>query len=171
VNPGVVAALQQQLLGLGVPSSNIVTEFTIGSGHCIPTLNFGTSCSTTASPFLNKCAYDGVGAMFNTLYPSGLNKRVPSLTNAKFDKISIAKFVPSGYTPSSASLGDEFYVYAPPQCVNGTTPCSLHIAYHGCEQTINDIGTAFIEHSGYINWAASNNITVLFPQAVSSSGK
>jgi len=168
VNPGVVKALEQQLQGLGVPSSNIATEFTIASGHCIPTLNFGTSCGMTASPFLNQCGYDGVGAMLNSFYPN-LNKRVGSISNAKFDKVAIANYVPSGYTPASASLGDDFFVYAPPQCSNGTAVCSLHIAYHGCQQTISDIGMDFLEHAGYINWAASNNITVLFPQAIESS--
>ena len=51
VNPTVVQALQQQLQLFGV--NNITTQFTINSGHCIPTLNYGGGCSGTQSPFLN----------------------------------------------------------------------------------------------------------------------
>lgn len=169
VAPAVVQALGSQLSQLGVPAANIATQYSIASGHCVPTLNYGVTCSSTQSPFINNCQYDGVGPFLKMFYPS-LAKRVSKLATVPVVAISVAPYVPSGWTPSSASLGDKFYLYVPPLCQNGTVVCSLHIALHGCEQSLNDIGTDFIQHTGYVNWAAANNLTVLFPQAVSSSG-
>ena len=47
--------------------------------------------------------------------------------------------------------------------------CKLHIALHGCQQTRDVIGDAFIEHTGIINVAEANDIVVVFPQAAKSS--
>ena len=46
--------------------------------------------------------------------------------------------------------------------------CKLLIAMHGCAQTIDDIGTDFISHTGLNEVAEANNIVVLYPQAIKS---
>lgn len=43
--------------------------------------------------------------------------------------------------------------------------CRLHIAFHGCAQTLDDINTTFVTETGYNRWAEANNIVVLYPQA------
>lgn len=43
--------------------------------------------------------------------------------------------------------------------------CALHVAFHGCEQTLGDIGSDFVENAGYNSWAEANNIIILYPQA------
>ena len=43
--------------------------------------------------------------------------------------------------------------------------CSVHIAFHGCEQTVWDIGERFALETGYNRWAAANNLIILYPQA------
>ena len=40
------------------------------------------------------------------------------------------------------------------------------MAFHGCKQTLDDIQTTFITRTGYNDWAESNRIVVLYPQAV-----
>lgn len=42
--------------------------------------------------------------MLNTLHPN-LKPRVPKQTSTTFSTINIGKYLPSGYTASSASLG------------------------------------------------------------------
>lgn len=48
--------------------------------------------------------------------------------------------------------------------------CSLHVSFHGCEQTINDIDQQFVLDTGYNQWAAVNNIIVLYPQVTRGIG-
>jgi hypothetical protein len=36
-------------------------------------------------------------------------------------------------------------------------------------QNFDAVGLQYVEHSGYIEWAESNNIIVLFPQSVKST--
>lgn len=38
--------------------------------------------------------------------------------------------------------------------------CRLHVVFHGCKQTINDIQEQYVENTGYNKWAESNNIIV-----------
>jgi poly(3-hydroxybutyrate) depolymerase len=44
----------------------------------------------------------------------------------------------------------------------------LHIAFHGCQQNSESIGSAFMEKTGYNAWADTHNIVVLYPQTKSS---
>src|SRR5205085_2804983 len=43
-------------------------------------------------------------------------------------------------------------------------PCRVHVALHGCLQSLGDIGEDFIKHAGYNEWADTNHIIVLYPQ-------
>ena len=46
--------------------------------------------------------------------------------------------------------------------------CRLHIALHGCEQSREKVGDAFIEKTGFARYADTNRLVVLFPQIVVS---
>jgi poly(3-hydroxybutyrate) depolymerase len=79
------------------------------------------------------------------------------------------KYVETGYTSETSALYKEGYVYVPDSCMsNGTTTnsnnCQLHVSFHGCEQTIDDIGQQFLLETGYNRWAAVNNLIILYPQ-------
>jgi poly(3-hydroxybutyrate) depolymerase len=39
---------------------------------------------------------------------------------------------------------------------------------HGCQQTVGDIGTEFVEHIGMNEVAEANDLFVLYPQAIKS---
>ena len=60
------------------------------------------------------------------------------------------------------------YVYVPKGCSSGGsgTRCKLHVALHGCEQSYSTIGNKFMTNTGYTQWADTNGIIVLFPQAI-----
>ena len=62
-------------------------------------------------------------------------------------------------------MADTGYVYVPKACAEGQ-PCKLHVAIHGCKQNTATIGTAYVTDTGYLPWADSNNIVLLFPQTI-----
>lgn len=67
------------------------------------------------------------------------------------------------------SLNSVAFAYVPTGCKGGAALCALHVHFHGCKQTTDDIGTTYALHAGLNEWAESNNIIVLYPQAIKSS--
>ena len=65
---------------------------------------------------------------------------------------------------AAAGLSDTAYLFVPPACANGEQACALHLVLHGCAQSATQIGTDFIEQSGYLPWAETNDIVLAFPQ-------
>jgi len=164
---GVVQALQAQLQGVGVAAANISTEYSIPSGHCMPTDDYGNFCVLTESPWINDCLYDGVGAFLNFFY-SGLKAKGSLPSSINWITLDTDNYMPSGWSAYDASMSSTAYLYVPSQCRSNSTQCSLHIVWHGCQQSYALLGDKFIAHSGYIQWASTNNLIVLFPQAAES---
>eukprot|EP01113_Clastostelium_recurvatum_P017394 TRINITY_DN2040_c0_g1_i1.p1 TRINITY_DN2040_c0_g1~~TRINITY_DN2040_c0_g1_i1.p1 ORF type:complete len:359 (-),score=86.87 TRINITY_DN2040_c0_g1_i1:13-1065(-) len=168
VNPGVMSKLAQYY-GHYISSSSggsIVTEFTVEAEHCFPTLAYGDTCIHLGTPFINRCNYDAAGQILAHMYPDTtlLPPTTANATNVK--KIAQSGFVPSPFSSKEIGLQDYAYLYVPTQCnMSGTHPCKIHIAFHGCEQTVDYINTTFVFHSGYNEWAESNNIIIVYPQA------
>ena len=44
--------------------------------------------------------------------------------------------------------------------------CHFHVFFHGCAMSTDNIGTEFLENSGLLEMAESNNIVMLFPQVL-----
>ena len=61
-------------------------------------------------------------------------------------------------------LDDTGFVYVPNQC-SGKSGCKLHVAFHGCSQSRTFMGRDYAQDTGYLEWAGTNGIIVLFPQA------
>jgi poly(3-hydroxybutyrate) depolymerase len=101
-------------------------------------------------------------------------------------------FGDSDLTTLDAVMAGKGYVFVPPQCLDGETSCKLHVAFHGCRQGYGFTGiepdgqpvkkalygarktevekqlrgwTYFVENAGYNEWADTNGIVVLYPQA------
>ena len=70
---------------------------------------------------------------------------------------------------ASVSLHEMAYIYVPQTCLGGAT-CALHVAFHGCQQSVARIGRQFVEQAGYNEWAETNRMVVLYPQAVAWQG-
>ena len=86
---------------------------------------------------------------------------------SKFKESSLKSFSQKEYNPGlSSSFGKTGYIYVPEGCVNSS--CPLHVVFHGCHQTIKDIGLDYVKNTGYLEIAESNNIIMLFPQLDSS---
>jgi len=155
VNPKVVKALEEYYSTY--VDTEIVTEYDIDAQHCIPSLNYGETCSVKMSPYIGKCSYDGAGYGFQTLYGSSLKRGTAKDANLyKFDQTEF-------FTGTETSIHDWGYIYIPDACADGANSCKLHVAYHGCKQDYDSIQDVFAVHAGFNEWAEANNIVVVFP--------
>jgi poly(3-hydroxybutyrate) depolymerase len=66
--------------------------------------------------------------------------------------------------PTAHGMGATGFAYIPDTCAADET-CRVHIAFHGCRQTMDDIGDAFLTLTGYNRWADTNALIALYPQA------
>ena len=57
--------------------------------------------------------------------------------------------------------------YVPAACANGEA-CGIHVAFHGCQQSTAFVGDVFASLAGYNEWADTNRLIVVYPQADSS---
>lgn len=142
--------------GFFTSPDNIATDFTFPAQNCMPTLDYGEVCGLLASPYIGNCALDAAGVALKQLYGSGLVPGAEVSGNLRsFDQTNY-------FSGSSTSIGSTGYIYTPTKCAQ-LEPCALHVVYHGCSQTINDIGNAYAVHTGYNSWAEANNIVMLYP--------
>ena len=139
-----------------LPATNIVFKRDIDAEHAIVTDDFGASCLTKATPFINNCNFDMAGAMLQQLY-GALNPRSKIITDASLVEFDQTPFV------SGQGMATSGWVYIPQSCSAGAA-CRVHVALHGCKQNTADVGQAFIRNAGYNRWAEANNIVILYPQ-------
>jgi hypothetical protein len=159
VGPNPMNGVQTQYTNNGVAAANLDYIKRDSTAHTFPT-DFDSSgnnaCSSSASPYISNCGYDGAKAAFTKFY-GALNARnnAPAAGNyIEFDQIAFT---------SNAGMASTGWVYVPASCAGGTV-CKLHVALHGCLQNYATIGDKFIKNTGYTRWADTNNIIVLFPQ-------
>lgn len=146
-----------------MPKDSIVTNFYTVGEHNFPTLDYGNACTVSKQPYISKCNLDGAGETFKTVYGDAAKRGVAIAENLRtFDQAPFTKSL------SKISLGDTGYIYVPTACKDGTVTCHAHIAFHGCSMTLSDIGTDFVEHAGYNEWAEGSNIIVVYPFTVKS---
>jgi hypothetical protein len=161
VVPAVVDALKQFYEAF-VPVANIREEDLDNVAHTFPTDTFkqGNSCSRSDPPFVSDCKYDGAGKLLEFLYGTlkPRNDGVPQGSLLEFDQTI---FFPPAVATGMAEVG---YAYVPKSCTASGAKCALHVALHGCLQTVAAIGRNFIEGAGYNRWADTNGIVVLYPQ-------
>ena len=75
------------------------------------------------------------------------------------------EFVP-GEAAHANGLSDTGFLYVPKACAAGAPRrCRLQVALHGCTQSAETLGDAFYAHIGLNEWADTNRIVVLYPQA------
>ena len=160
VGPNPMNGVNTQYGNNGVPAANLSYVQRSGAAHTFPTDFDSTgnnSCSSTASPYISNCGYDGAKAVLQHIYGT-LNAR--NNTPAAANYIQFDQTLYSSGNPGMASTG---WVYVPASCASGTQ-CKLHVALHGCVQSESQIGDKFVKNTGYTRWADTNNIIVLFPQ-------
>jgi len=142
-----------------VTPANIKTEFTLAAAHTFPTLDYGTACTTSSTPYIGKCNYDAAGNILNWLY-SNLKPRTAAIAS-NIKSIRQSDYMP----PGTVGLADTAYYYLPSGCAGSKTSCDLHVAVHGCLQDPANIQDKYYTKTGYNEWAEANNIIILYPQS------
>ena len=118
-----------------------------------------------STPPLNR-GYDTAGASMNKVIPGGLRAKEnnwPALGEIiKFDQSEFNEFslLPTG-------IYDEGYFFKPNSCTTDKK-CRLYLVLHGCDGSAEELGTNFVAFSGFLPWAASNDVILLFPQSKST---
>lgn len=160
VGPNPVLALQTQYQNNGVPAAKLQLVRRANTAHVFPTdfdATGNNACSSSASPYISNCGYDGAQAVLSMFYGT-LNPRNNAPAAANYIEFDQTAFTTN---PGVAANG---WVYVPSDCAAGAS-CRLHVALHGCQQTYATIGDRFLKNTGYTRWADTNRIVVLFPQA------
>lgn len=132
----------------------------IEAAHNFPTQGHGTDCSVAKPPFIGDCDFDAAGELLQHLYGKleiPVAKHKVELTEATLP------------AADAAGMIETAYLYVPPQCYQAGQSCKAHLVLHGCAQSSAQIGTTFIEQSGYLAWAEANNIVLAFPQVAPSA--
>ena len=163
VGPNPMGKLKDQLANFD-DSANTTFITTSGASHTFPTdsqASTNNACSMSMSPFISNCNYDGAGEMLKWIY-GNLNPR----GNTGSPTGTTVSYAQTG-SYGAAGMDTSGYLYVPKACAAGSsTTCKLHVALHGCLQSYSQIGNKFIANAGYNAWADTNNIIVMFPQAV-----
>lgn len=150
---------------------NLFYQTTVGAGHSLvvaqnPPLEDLNACEKSDPPYIDQCGYDQAGIILQHIYGALNERKRGPLTGTinSFDQSIYSK--PDD--PVALSLGKTGHVFVPRECDQGE-PCRVHIALHGCKQSVGEIQQRFIDHSGYNAWADTNRLIVIYPQAAASS--
>ena len=65
---------------------------------------------------------------------------------------------------TGSHLDDTGFVYVPHICQEPTRSCRLHTHIHGCGLGRVFLNTTYAQGIGILEWAAPNDMIVLFPQ-------
>jgi hypothetical protein len=144
---------------MGVSGDNLKFVTQLNMGHAFPTDNYGNSCATpSAAPWISNCNYDGAGEVLKQMY-GNLNPKVKSVQQ-NFMAFSQSRYADTAHV----SMASQAVAYIPTSCQNDAS-CSLHVVFHGCRQTMEEMQDEFYKNAGYAEWAEANNMIILFPQA------
>lgn len=158
VKPGVMDALRTYYNSF-VPASNVVYKKDIAAEHALVTDDYGNSCATKGTPYINNCNFDLAGAMLQHLYGSLNARNNATLPAGNFIEFNQGEFVTNH---GMASTG---WAYVPQACqAGGTATCRLHVVLHGCKQNVSDVQQQYVRNTGYNRWADTNQIVLLYPQ-------
>jgi poly(3-hydroxybutyrate) depolymerase len=113
------------------------------------------------SPFIGNCGYDAAGEILKHIY----SELAPAADEglAKLDTVDLSELT----SLSGTSIADDAFIFVPRSCQEGES-CKLHISFHGCNQSSQDVDSAYAEQSGFNRWAQNNNMVVLYPQVEKS---
>jgi hypothetical protein len=167
VGPHVTDQVYQLYVGTGhfVPAANVRYDNTNSAAHTYPTDFNGSgdnACSVSISPYISNCNFDGAGAALQWIHGT-LNVRNDGTLGGKLLQFDQTEFVAAGHGMDSTG-----WLYVPADCAAGKQ-CRLHVALHGCLQGYASIGADFLNNTGYNRWADTNDIIVLYPQAVADN--
>ncbi|MBC7917755.1 MAG: hypothetical protein H7Y28_08095 [Rhodoferax sp.] len=156
VKTGVMDALKTYYNSF-VPAANVVYKKDIAAEHAMITDDYGSGCSTKASPYINDCNFDLAGAMLAHFYGTLNPRNSGTLATGNFVEFNQSQFITGhGMAPTG-------WAYIPQACTAGTQ-CRVHVVLHGCQQNVTLVQQQYVRNTGYNRWADSNNLVMIYPQ-------
>lgn len=144
----------------GVALGNVTLVEGAG-GHAFITAEGGAACGLSEEPYVSDCDYDQARAILGWIYgPLQPASAEPQGEFLVFDQQPFAE--------PGDGIASEGVVYVPPSC-RSEPGCRVHVALHGCGQSRETVGEAFIHGTGYAAIADANRLVILFPQVSASS--
>jgi poly(3-hydroxybutyrate) depolymerase len=157
----VVEAAKQFYDRAGVALGNVTLVKGAG-GHAFITEEGGAACGLSEGPYVSDCNYDQARAILGWMYgPLEPASAEPQGEFVVFDQ--------EEFSEPGDSFADEGVVYIPPTC-RSEPGCRVHVALHGCRQSREKVGDAFIKDTGFAEIVDTNRLVILFPQARATSG-
>ncbi|KOV87190.1 PHB depolymerase family esterase [Nocardia sp. NRRL S-836] len=146
--------------------ARVVYNNSSAAGHAWVSPIGPNSCGSTSSPYVNNCGTaDPVREMLGHLF--GSVSAPASALSGKLVQFDQGRYAPGG-NAAAISMGRDGFAYVPRTCETG--PCKLMVTLHGCYQYHGLVGTALMD-KGYLNeYADTNRMVVLYPQATTMTG-
>ncbi|MCM0678518.1 PHB depolymerase family esterase [Micromonospora phytophila] len=145
--------------------SNVQYDSGSSAGHAWVTPYGTVGCTATASPFLNNCGTDPQNALLRKLL-GGVNAPNTGPLGGTLVRFGQNTFAVNGWA-NGLSMDANGFAYVPSSCAAGQS-CRLLVTLHGCLQGYSSIGTAFVDRANLNQYADTNNLIVLYPQATTS---
>jgi poly(3-hydroxybutyrate) depolymerase len=142
-----------------------VQYVTSSAGHAWVTPYGPSSCAATASPYLNNCGTDPQDGMLSKLFGTVAAPNTGPLTGT-LTRFGQDTYAVNGFA-AGLSMGSSGFAYVPASCAAGAS-CRLMVALHGCAQGYDAVGTAFVDDANLDQYADTNAMIVLYPQATAS---
>jgi poly(3-hydroxybutyrate) depolymerase len=139
---------------------------TVASGHGWISPLGPVPCAGTHTPYLNNCGIDAEHS-FLSIWLGSVNP-----PNGETPPGQMIQFGQNPYSPrgnaAAAGLAAYGYEYVPGSCAAGAR-CKLVLALHGCKQDVAAVGDAFIKDTYLNQYADTNDLVILYPQASPAS--
>jgi poly(3-hydroxybutyrate) depolymerase len=147
----------------GVPPAQIRYDRNPDAGHSIVTANpDDLPCDAEAPPYINNCGFYQSHVLLRHIYPGLTAPPATGALHGRLLRFDQSEFLKGTRTAMDASA----WVYIPASCE--TSRCAVHVAFHGCQQGRVKVGDRFYGGTGYNEFADTNGIIVLYPQAHAS---
>lgn len=159
---GVTRALAQFYRRLA-PEAHVTLSEDVDATHAWPTVDFGTACEGLEVPYLAACGFDAAGTLLAALRGELAAPREGAGRLLRFDQ---REFWPAS---TAHSLHPAGWLFVPAQCSEAPLSCRLLVVLHGCRQSEDFVDEAFVRHTGLNEWAAGNDLVVLYPQVQTST--
>jgi hypothetical protein len=157
------AALYQMYLDYG---ANVFFNNATDANHAWISPTGPDACTASQSPYISNCDFDAEAELLTHMLQTTIAPPAASPTGNVYS-FSQDQYVEALFhtTASSYSMDSTGYVYLPATCAAGAE-CQLLVVLHGCEQGYAQIGNALIEYSNLNVYADTNNLVILYPQAI-----
>lgn len=144
----------------GVAPAQMLYERSPDAGHSIVTANpDDLPCDAEEPPYINNCGFYQSHKLLRHIYPTMQAAPAADALHGRLLRFDQGEFLRG----TRSSMDAAAWVYIPAACEQGR--CAVHVAFHGCQQGRAKIGDRFYTGTGYNEFADTNGIIVLYPQA------